>query len=98
MALFIKIFIILEIKPFIEIRLLEKLNHSSTIREFKYFKVFVQETSLKLDLIFIGALLRITEDKTQNGKNEVNINFFISLKNALIVHADYKIIILPNYV
>ncbi|CAG9865247.1 unnamed protein product [Phyllotreta striolata] len=47
------------IKPFIEVSIVQLLMKNSQIRQFKYFKVLVQEFHVKMDIGFVNALVEM---------------------------------------
>lgn len=49
------------IKPFIEVSIVQLLMKNSQIRQFKYFKVLVQEFHIKLDMGFVNSILEMMQ-------------------------------------
>ncbi|CAG9772493.1 unnamed protein product [Ceutorhynchus assimilis] len=77
------------VKPFIEVSIVQLLIKNSLIRQFKYFKVLVQEFHIKVDLGFINAIV----DMMQQGENtdEEDRQLFVTdmqlVNQALYSHA-----------
>lgn len=58
-------------KPFIEMSIVQLLIKNSQIRQFKYFKILVQEFHIKVDLNFVNALLEVLQTKEDSSAEEV---------------------------
>lgn len=52
---------------------------NSQIRQFKYFKVLVQEFHIKVDLGFVNALVELFAQDYQSDDEEVGIFFILIL-------------------
>ncbi|VVC40207.1 Hypothetical protein CINCED_3A023147 [Cinara cedri] len=50
-----------ERKPFVELSIVERLNKYSTVKQYKYYKMLIQEFHIKLDINFINAIIKMTE-------------------------------------
>ncbi|XP_050421691.1 intermembrane lipid transfer protein Vps13-like isoform X3 [Adelges cooleyi] len=50
-----------ERKPFMELSIVERLNKNSSVKQYKYYKMLIQEFHIKLDIGFINALIKMTE-------------------------------------
>lgn len=44
-----------------ELSIVERLNKYSTVKQYKYYKMLIQEFHIKLDIGFINALIKMTE-------------------------------------
>ncbi|XP_075230691.1 vacuolar protein sorting 13C isoform X2 [Lycorma delicatula] len=49
------------LKPFAEVSIVQRINEHSTVRQYKYFKVLIQEFHIKLDIGFINAIVNFLE-------------------------------------
>ncbi|GJQ73818.1 hypothetical protein Trydic_g18756, partial [Trypoxylus dichotomus] len=52
-------------RPFAELSVVQLLMKNSQIKQYKYFKVLIQEFHLKLDLAFVGAVTNVFPQSTQ---------------------------------
>ncbi|KRT85331.1 hypothetical protein AMK59_1583, partial [Oryctes borbonicus] len=52
-------------RPFAELSVVQLLMKNSQIKQYKYFKVLIQEFHIKLDLAFVGAVTNIFPQSTQ---------------------------------
>ncbi|ENN76402.1 hypothetical protein YQE_07063, partial [Dendroctonus ponderosae] len=57
------------IKPFVEVSIVQLLIKNSQIRQFKYFKVLVQEFHIKVDLGFVNAIVDMMQ-QSENSDEE----------------------------
>lgn len=73
------------LKPFAEVSIVERLNEHSTVKQYKYFKVLIQEFHIKLDIGFINALVNFFEAGEISDALEVRI-FLKSWNFAMILH------------
>lgn len=60
-------------KPFAELSMVKRLLEHSTVQQFRYFKVLVQEFHIKVDLGFINAIMGFFEANEANEAEEVSI-------------------------
>lgn len=44
-----------------ELSIVERLNKYSSVKQYKYYKMLIQEFHIKLDIGFINALIKMTE-------------------------------------
>ncbi|XP_018574731.1 vacuolar protein sorting-associated protein 13 isoform X2 [Anoplophora glabripennis] len=58
------------IKPFVEVSIVQLLMKNSQIKQFKYFKVLVQEFHIKVDLGFINAIVELLQESEQSDEEE----------------------------
>lgn len=58
-------------KPFVEVSIVQLLIKHSQIRQFKYFKVLIQEFDVKVELGFINALLEVLQSSEYTDQEEV---------------------------
>ncbi|XP_057669487.1 intermembrane lipid transfer protein Vps13 isoform X2 [Diorhabda carinulata] len=58
------------IKPFIEVSIVQLLMKNSQIRQFKYFKVLVQEFHIKLDMGFVNSILEMMQEDEASAETE----------------------------
>lgn len=54
-----------------ELSIVQLLMKNSQIRQFKYFKVLVQEFHIKVDLGFVNALVELFAQDNQSDEEEV---------------------------
>lgn len=75
---FIIWFSFLAIKPFIEVSIVQLLMKNSQIRQFKYFKVLVQEFHIKMDIGFVNALVEMFSEQEVTPEKLVwkNVSYF----------------------
>ncbi|XP_074034761.1 intermembrane lipid transfer protein Vps13-like isoform X2 [Leptinotarsa decemlineata] len=77
------------IKPFVEVSIVQLLLKNSQIRQFKYFKVLVQEFHVKVDMGFINAIMELLEQSENSDEDEKKL--FLAdmklLKEELYSHA-----------
>ena len=59
-------------KPFAEMSMVKRLLEHSTVQQFKYFKVLVQEFHVKVDIAFMNALVAFFEAEEANEAQEVS--------------------------
>lgn len=59
------------IKPFAELSIVQRLMKHSTVQQYKYFKVLIQEFHIKVDLGFINSLMSILQEKEPSQADEV---------------------------
>lgn len=64
-------------KPFAELSMVKRLLEHSNVQQFRYFKVLVQEFHVKVDIVFINAIMGIFETNEMTDTEEVS---FIILK------------------
>lgn len=57
-----------------ELSIVQLLIKNTQIRQFKYFKVLIQEFHVKVDLNFINALLEVLQTSEELPDAEVNAN------------------------
>lgn len=55
-----------------ELSIVQLLMKNSQIRQFKYFKVLVQEFHIKVDLGFVNAIVEIFAESEQSDEEEVS--------------------------
>lgn len=58
-------------KPFAELSMVKRLLEHSTVQQFRYFKVLIQEFHIKVDVIFINAIMSLLEANEINDAEEV---------------------------
>ncbi|KAF5306759.1 hypothetical protein FQA39_LY01517 [Lamprigera yunnana] len=57
-------------KPFAELSIVERIIKFSQIRQYKYFKVLIQEFHVKVDLNFVNAVLELVQNNTYSETEE----------------------------
>ncbi|XP_033213445.1 vacuolar protein sorting-associated protein 13 isoform X2 [Belonocnema kinseyi] len=57
-------------KPFAELSMVKRLLEHSTVQQFRYFKVLVQEFHVKVDIAFMNALAALFEADEANDSQE----------------------------
>uniref|UniRef100_A0A1B6F8B5 Vacuolar protein sorting-associated protein 13 n=1 Tax=Cuerna arida TaxID=1464854 RepID=A0A1B6F8B5_9HEMI len=60
-------------KPFVELSLLRRLNKHSSLMQFKYLQVLIQEFEVKVDIGFINALAKMFEAGTTSDSEEAEL-------------------------
>ncbi|XP_076225482.1 vacuolar protein sorting 13C isoform X3 [Nomia melanderi] len=66
-------------KPFAELSMVKRLLEHSSVQQFRYFKVLVQEFHVKVDIVFINAIMGLLEANEANDVEEVKL-FKIDMK------------------
>ncbi|XP_076681161.1 vacuolar protein sorting 13C isoform X2 [Andrena cerasifolii] len=66
-------------KPFAELSLVKRLLEHSTVQQFRYFKVLIQEFHVKVDIVFINALMGLFEANEMNDAEESKL-FILDMK------------------
>lgn len=64
-------------KPFIEVSLMQRTSEHQTFTHIKYFKILVQEFSIKLDMGFITALLPVFGANEVKSTPERDLKYFL---------------------
>lgn len=62
-----------------ELSIVERLNKYSTVKQYKYYKMLIQEFHIKLDIGFINALIKMTEKYELSEEERVG-SFMINIK------------------
>ncbi|XP_071565919.1 intermembrane lipid transfer protein Vps13 isoform X2 [Temnothorax nylanderi] len=57
-------------KPFAELSMVKRLLEYSTVQQFRYFKVLIQEFHIKVDIVFINAIMGLFEADEVNDAEE----------------------------
>ncbi|XP_012058655.1 PREDICTED: vacuolar protein sorting-associated protein 13C [Atta cephalotes] len=57
-------------KPFAELSMVKRLLEHSTVQQFRYFKVLIQEFHIKVDIVFINAIMSLLEANEVNDAEE----------------------------
>ncbi|CAL1678435.1 unnamed protein product [Lasius platythorax] len=57
-------------KPFAELSMVKRLLEHSTVQQFRYFKVLVQEFHIKVDIVFLNAIIGLFEANEVNDAEE----------------------------
>ncbi|CAL7938935.1 unnamed protein product [Xylocopa violacea] len=57
-------------KPFAELSMVKRLLEHSNVQQFRYFKVLIQEFHVKVDIVFINALMGVFEANEMNDAEE----------------------------
>ncbi|XP_012537324.1 vacuolar protein sorting-associated protein 13 isoform X2 [Monomorium pharaonis] len=68
-------------KPFAELSMVKRLLEHSTVQQFRYFKVLVQEFHIKVDIVFINAIMGLFE------ANEIN-----DAEESMLFRTDMKLV------
>lgn len=58
-------------KPFAELSVVQRINECSTVNQFKYFKILIQEFHVKADIGFINSLVKFFETNSITDEEEV---------------------------
>lgn len=70
-------------KPFAEVSIVQRVNEHSTVQQYKYFKVLIQEFHIKVDIGFINALVKMFEAEATTDDQEVKKYLFCYCKCTL---------------
>lgn len=90
LLLIILLCICLGIKPFAELSIVQLLMGNSQIKQFKYFKVLVQEFHIKVDIGFINTLVDCLQSSESSENEEVCILLFLYLINVVTTKLDTR--------
>lgn len=63
-----------------ELSVVQLLMKNSQIRQFKYFKVLVQEFHVKVDLGFVNAIVDLLQQSEQTDDEEVQVTLYNSAR------------------
>lgn len=66
-----------------EVSIVQLLMKNSQIRQFKYFKVLIQEFHIKVDLGFVNAIVDVLQQTEQSEGEEVNTYYIQTVKNFI---------------
>ncbi|XP_076380466.1 vacuolar protein sorting 13C isoform X3 [Megalopta genalis] len=66
-------------KPFAELSMVKRLLEHSSVQQFRYFKVLIQEFHVKVDIVFINAIMGLLEANEVNDTEEIEL-FKIDMK------------------
>ncbi|CAH1965913.1 unnamed protein product [Acanthoscelides obtectus] len=80
------------IKPFVEVSIVQLLLKNSQIKQYKYFKILVQEFHVKVDLGFVNAVLELLqqEETSEEGEKELFLKDMTLVDEPLYSHASSK--------
>lgn len=53
--------------------MVKRLLEHSTVQQFRYFKVLVQEFHIKVDIVFLNAIMSLLEADEVNDAEEVSL-------------------------
>lgn len=67
------------LKPFAELSIVQRVMKHSTVQQYKYFKVLVQEFHIKVDLGFVNAIMAVLEAEEPSEHDEVILEFLLYL-------------------
>ena len=62
-------------KPFIEVSIVERIMAHSMVRQYKYYKVLIQEFHIKVDMGLINAYMGMFPQRLLNEQEAVIIGF-----------------------
>jgi vacuolar protein sorting-associated protein 13A/C len=62
-------------KPFAEVSIMQRMTAHSTVIQFKYFKVLIQEFHIRLDISFVNALVELFSESGEK-KMEHMVEYF----------------------
>lgn len=63
-------------KPFIEVSVVERIMEHSKVRQYKYYKMLMQEFHVKVDMGLINALLGMFPQRVLTEQEAVSYIFF----------------------
>lgn len=64
-------------KPFAEVSIVQRINEHSSVQQYKYFKVLIQEFHVKVDIGFINALVKMFEANATSDDEEVRSHVYL---------------------
>lgn len=73
-------YFLIVMKPFAELSMVKRLLEHSNVQQFRYFKVLIQEFHVKVDIVFINAIVGLFEANEMNDAEEVSSIYFICIK------------------
>lgn len=62
-------------KPFIEVSIVERVMEHSKVRQYKYYKVLIQEFHVKVDMGLVNALMGMFPQRTLTEQEAVRHGF-----------------------
>lgn len=83
------------IKPFLELSIVQMILKNSQIKQFKYFKVLIQEFHIKVDLGFVNAIVALLGEQAAKSDEEDRELFETDMKlvdQALYSHASSQVL------
>lgn len=66
-----------------ELSIVERLNKYSSVKQYKYYKMLIQEFHIKLDIGFINAIIKMTEKYELSEEERVCLIDFFPTINLL---------------
>lgn len=77
----------MELKPFIEMSVVQRIIPHSNVKQFKYLHVLMQEFHIKVDLIFINELFEIvSSESTEEEAKELFVKDLDVQNQPLLAH------------
>lgn len=75
-------------KPFIELSIVQRIMKYSTVQQFKYFKVLIQEFHIKVDLAFVNAVLAVLmpEERSEEENKQLFAKDMALVDEPLLAH------------
>jgi hypothetical protein len=67
-------FMLAALKPFAELSIVQRIMPHSTVQQFKYFKILIQEFHVKVDMGFINAFLEMFQSGEVSEAEEVSMH------------------------
>lgn len=74
----------MELKPFIEMSVVQRIIPHSNVKQFKYLHVLMQEFHIKVDLIFINELFEIVSSESTE-EEAVRSSLTSLVKNKILI-------------
>lgn len=58
------------LKPFAELSIVQRISKHSTVQQYKYFKVLIQEFHIKVDLNFVNTIMDVLATKERTSEED----------------------------
>lgn len=72
-----------ELKPFIECSVVQRIVPHSAVTQYKYMKVLIQEFHVKVDLLFINAIVDMVSAEITDEQAVSALDIYSSYYNLL---------------
>lgn len=73
-------------KPFIEVSIVERIMEHSKVRQYKYYKMLIQEFHVKVDMGLINGLMAMFPQQVPTEQEAVSEQYFIRNLQYFDVH------------
>ena len=85
-------------KPFAELSMVKRLLEHSSVQQFRYFKVLIQEFHVKVDIVFLNSLMALFESDEANDTQEVGSFYYSSILVILLMQRSCESQLILTYI